>query len=184
MRSRFVQTLVMALLIGSISLPAHAQTGSFVDDDGNPHEANIEGIAAAGVTRGCNPPMDDRYCPSGLVSRAEMAVFLIRALGEDGQGEYTGRFPDVPDGLWFTDAIERAAEIGLTTGYTDGLFRPNDTVSRGEMAAFLLRARGNEPAAQSLSTFSANCRIFSGGRGQTSPSLRKDAFGNASFAYS
>ena len=54
--------------------------GSFVDDDGNVHEGSIEAIAAAGITFGCDPPANDRYCPDQIVNRGQMAAFLARAL--------------------------------------------------------------------------------------------------------
>lgn len=50
--------------------------GTFSDDNGNIHEGSIEAIAEAGITKGCNPPIDDRYCPNDEVSKAEMAAFL------------------------------------------------------------------------------------------------------------
>lgn len=56
--------------------PSSAQT--FSDDDGNPHEADIEALAAAGITKGCG---GGRFCPTAQVTRAEMATFLARALG-------------------------------------------------------------------------------------------------------
>jgi hypothetical protein len=43
--------------------------------------SDIQRIAAAGFTRGCNPPANDRYCPSAAITRGQMAVFLTRALG-------------------------------------------------------------------------------------------------------
>ncbi len=46
----------------------------------HPHARDIGAIAAAGVTRGCNPPANDRYCPDDAVTRAQMAVFLARVL--------------------------------------------------------------------------------------------------------
>lgn len=76
--------LVLALAIGVATFlvaPAPAQAlGRFTDDDGNIHESSVEAIAAAGITLGCNPPTNDRYCPTSAVSRAEMATFLVRAL--------------------------------------------------------------------------------------------------------
>ena len=39
-----------------------------------------EALAAAGVTRGCNPPVNDRFCPADLVTRGQMAAFLYRTL--------------------------------------------------------------------------------------------------------
>jgi hypothetical protein len=115
--------------------------GRFVDDDGNPFEAEIEAIAAAGITNGCNPPTNDRFCPDQHVSRAEMAAFLIRSLGLEGSlSPHQGFFPDVPQGSWFAPYVELLFEIGITTGYPDGTYRPEATVSRAEMAAFLVRA--------------------------------------------
>ncbi len=115
-------------------------SGRFVDDDGNPHEPDIEQIAARGVTLGCNPPQGDRYCPANNVSRGEMAAFLIRALGETPLTTHRGYFPDVPAGQWYTPYVERLFEIGITTGNADGTYQPGATVSRAEMAAFLVRA--------------------------------------------
>jgi hypothetical protein len=51
---------------------------AFIDDEGNIHEFNINLVAQAGVTTGCGV---DRYCPDGLVTRAQMAAFLHRAFG-------------------------------------------------------------------------------------------------------
>ncbi len=117
--------------------------GRFVDDDANPHQANIEVIAAAGITNGCDPPANDRYCPSKTVTRAEMAVFLTRALGVSDQlPAHQGIFSDVPSGLWYGPAVEKLAQLGISTGYPDGTYRPNGTVTRAEMAAFLGRALG------------------------------------------
>ena len=54
--------------------------GSFTDDDGNIHEGNIEAIAAKGITKGCNPPFNDRFCPDQEIDRGAFAAFLRRAL--------------------------------------------------------------------------------------------------------
>ena len=53
----------------------------FWDDDGSVFEIDIEKLAAAGITRGCNPPTNDEYCPDSPVQRDQMASFLVRALG-------------------------------------------------------------------------------------------------------
>lgn len=44
-------------------------------------EADIDKLATAGVTRGCNPPVNDQFCPGKAVTRGQMAAFLHRALG-------------------------------------------------------------------------------------------------------
>ncbi len=54
------------------------EQGPFADLGGTSHAASINGIAAAGITRGC---ADDRYCPDDDVRRGEMATFIVRSLG-------------------------------------------------------------------------------------------------------
>jgi hypothetical protein len=117
--------------------------GRFRDDDGNIHEPNIESIAAAGITKGCNPPTNDRFCPDDSVTRGQMAAFLVRALGltDNGGGN---RFVD-DDGSTFETDIDRLATAGITKGCNppkNDRFCPDDTVTRGQMAAFLVRAFG------------------------------------------
>ena len=101
----------------------------------------IEQIATDGVTQGCSasPP---RYCPSAQVSRAEMAVFLLRARhgGSYVPPPATGtRFTDVPAGYWAADWIEQLAAEGITNGCAANLYCPGRTVGRAEMAVFLAR---------------------------------------------
>jgi len=52
----------------------------FVDDDGSQYEESIDALAVAGVTKGCNPPENDRFCPDNPVDRGAMAAFFVRAL--------------------------------------------------------------------------------------------------------
>ena len=59
----------------ALNLPP-TSTDFFTDDEGNVHEANINRIAAAGITAGCSAT---RYCPGGTVTRGQMATFLSRA---------------------------------------------------------------------------------------------------------
>jgi PKD repeat protein len=54
---------------------------AFRDDDGSVFESAIDRLWTAGITAGCNPPANDRFCPDSPVRRGEMAVFLARALG-------------------------------------------------------------------------------------------------------
>ena len=52
----------------------------FVDDDRSVFELDIDRLATAGITKGCNPPANDKYCPQRRVTRAETASFIARAL--------------------------------------------------------------------------------------------------------
>jgi hypothetical protein len=57
-------------------------SGTFFDDDDSVFENAIERLAASGITVGCNPPTNDRFCPDDSVTRGQMAAFLKRALGD------------------------------------------------------------------------------------------------------
>ncbi|MDH3500121.1 MAG: hypothetical protein OEM97_08370 [Acidimicrobiia bacterium] len=136
---RFVFLVVLALLAlaataGSQVLPPG---GTFSDDDGSVHEANIEAIAAVGITVGCAP---NQFCPRDPVARGQMAAFLARALGLPPP--MSDHFSD-DDGTTFEDEINRVADANITLGCATGLFCPIDQVTRGQMAAFLVRAYGH-----------------------------------------
>jgi hypothetical protein len=123
--------------------------GVFFDDDATGYEYAIERIAAAGVTTGCNPPFGDAFCPSRSVTRAEMASFLARALALPATE--MSPFGD-DDGSIHEPDIARLAAAGVTQGCGPGRFCPAAAVTRGEMAAFLVRA-GSLPAVESTDTF-------------------------------
>lgn len=138
---------LVGLATAALGLPVAAATqpgGSFIDDDGSVHEPAIEAIRAAGITAGCDP-VGDRFCPEASVTRAEMAAFVIRALGQDELTGVEASFSDVGTGRWYFGPVERLAALGISLGYPDGTFRPDAPVSRGEMAVFLMRALGAEP---------------------------------------
>jgi hypothetical protein len=107
----------------------------------NAHRRDINALAAAGLTRGCNPPANDRFCPDKAVTRAEMASFLVRAKGLSGLDR--GSFTDVPSTNPHRRDINRLAATGVTRGCnppTNDRFCPGSVVTRDQMAAFLNRA--------------------------------------------
>ena len=120
---------------------ARGHRGTFIDDDFSVFESDIEWIAGEGITKGCNPPTNDRYCPDDFVTRGQMAAFLVRALGytDDGGGDL---FTD-DDGSTFENDIDKLGTAGVTKGCNPPLnnqYCPDDLVTRGQMAAFLVRA--------------------------------------------
>src|SRR5690606_42024109 len=72
-----------SFLVRALDLPPASQD-RFVDDGRSVHEKNINALAEAGITRGCNPPKNDRYCPGEPVSREQMASFLARVIQSRG----------------------------------------------------------------------------------------------------
>jgi len=99
----------------------------------------VENIFHNGITGGCGTGI---YCPESSVTRAQMAVFLLK--GEHGQDylppSCTGVFADVPCPSQFANWIERLAAEGITAGCGSGNYCPNDPVTRAQMAVFLLKA--------------------------------------------
>jgi len=104
----------------------------------------IERLYHAGVTTGCITTNPMRYCPEENVTRAQMAVFLLRgvhgsAYTPPAVGWSTG-FTDVSTSYWAAAWIKQLAAEGITTGCTATTFCPDQPVTRAEMAVFLLRA--------------------------------------------
>jgi hypothetical protein len=115
---------------------------TFADTAGDVFRDDIDRLAAAGITRGCNPPGNDRFCPEEPVTRGQMAAFLTRAFGlvDTGGVDFTDTVGSV-----FRSDIARLAAAGITRGCTPTRFCPDDPVTRGQMAAFLNRAEGYLP---------------------------------------
>ncbi|HUF00048.1 MAG TPA: S-layer homology domain-containing protein [Anaerolineales bacterium] len=104
----------------------------------------IEELYDAGITGGCLaiPLM---YCPEANVNRAEMAVFLLRGIhaasyAPPGVGGSTG-FGDVPPNYWAAAWIKQLAGEGITAGCSNDGYCPEATVTRAQMAVFLLRSK-------------------------------------------
>jgi hypothetical protein len=84
---RWAKLLVVAsLALVTVAVPAAWASDRFIDvPNTNPHHDDINAIATAGITRGCNPPTNDLYCPGDTVRRDQMASFLQRGLGRAGR---------------------------------------------------------------------------------------------------
>jgi hypothetical protein len=131
------------LLTASVAFADLPPGGTFIDDNDSIFEGAIEAIAAEGITEGCNPPKNSRFCPDDPVTRGEMAVFLTRAFGysDDGGG---GLFVD-DDSLFYETAADRLKTAGVTEGCNpprNNRYCGERFVTRGQMAAFIVRARG------------------------------------------
>jgi len=100
----------------------------------------IEGIYHRGVTAGCqtSPRL---YCPSAPVTRGDMAIFLLVAQNGPGYAPpacSTPRFADVPCSSPYASWVNELARRGVTSGCGGGLYCPGASVTRQEMAVFLL----------------------------------------------
>ena len=119
-------------------LPVPEPGDHFIDDNDTGLEGPINKVATAGITVGCDET-GVRFCPNKPVSRAQMAVFLQRALKLPVPADASG-FHDSQG--FAKNAIAAIAEAGITLGCdaTGTRFCPRQPVTRAQMAAFLARA--------------------------------------------
>jgi hypothetical protein len=118
----------------------------FPDDDGSPHERNIDALAQAGVIAGVGD--GTRFAPNATVTRGQMASLLARFLDLLDDGSVNRSFPPATDrdvfgddqGSVHEDATNRLAVQGVVQGRRDGSFGPLDGVRRDQLASFLARA--------------------------------------------
>ncbi len=99
----------------------------------------VSAIARSGVTAGCG---SGNFCPESPNTRAQMAVFLLKArYGEDhAPPPASGTvFLDVSAGDPFAPWIEELAALGVTAGCGGGNYCPGAAVTRSQMALFLLK---------------------------------------------
>jgi RHS repeat-associated protein len=136
--------------LASIAIAGHNFTVfqgiAFHDVPANhPFYTQIGKLSARAITLGCG---SGNYCPGQAVTRQQMAAFIMRARGESNPPPpATQRFADVPPTNAFYHFIDRLAELGITLGCGTNaqgqpLYCPEQTVTREQMAAFLMRALG------------------------------------------
>jgi len=117
--------------------PVVSYEGQFSDDEFSVHQADIEKLFVSGITAGCNPPLNDQYCPQREITRGEMTAFLRRNLElPDAETDY---FVDDAESEFEAD-INALAAAGIAFGCTEGDYCPNAPLLRDELAEFLVLA--------------------------------------------
>jgi hypothetical protein len=102
---------------------------------------SIEALENSGMSGGCG---SGNYCPQNDVTRAEMAVFLVRGVHGSSYNPPAASgtvFQDVPASYWAAAFIEQLFRDGFTGGCRPGFYCPTSSVNRAEMAVFLVKAR-------------------------------------------
>lgn len=92
------------------------------------------------------------FAPNATTSRAMIVTILWRLQGSP-EAEAEETFTDVAPGDWYADAIAWAAAEGVAEGYEDGSFRPNDAITREQLAAMLWRYAASPETGGDLSAF-------------------------------
>lgn len=110
----------------------------FTDIKGNWAESHIEYLYSKGISNGTGA---NTYSPGKTLSKAEFVKMLVSTLkGIDLKEAKSGVFKDVADGQWYTDYVNWAGVKGIVAGVENDNFRPNDAVTREEMAVMIYNA--------------------------------------------
>ena len=100
------------------------------------------------------------FSPSAPMTRSMLATVLWRMAGQPAPTS-ANPFTDVPAGQWYTDAVAWAAEQGIVTGTGNGLFDPDGSITREQLAVMLHRFAGSAAASADLSGFADASAISS-----------------------
>ena len=107
----------------------------FTDAEGHWAEDYIKYVTNKGLFNGVS---DTLFGPEMNMSRAMTVTVLARLYGRD-ISSMSADFIDVPSGKWYSSAVAWGEKNGIVQGYGNGLFKPEDDVSREQMAVFLYR---------------------------------------------
>jgi DNA-binding beta-propeller fold protein YncE len=111
----------------------------------------VQAIYDQHITTGCSQnPLN--YCPNSNVTRGQMAAFIVRSLyGETFAYTQTPYFTDVPTTNGFFKYVQKLRDVGITT--VMGSYGVEDNVTRGQMAAFIIRAKYGESFSYTMTPY-------------------------------
>ena len=117
-------------------LPPEETDTTFTDIAGHWAENDIMRAFQRGLAAGKG---ENTFQPDAQITRAEFAAFAARVLGLEQNTAYVPLFADVAEGQWYAGAVLACANQGILAG-ADGLFRPEDRITREEMAKIIVSA--------------------------------------------
>lgn len=97
----------------------------------------VETLASIGVVEGIG---EGKFAPERSITRAEFTAIAMRFAELDTSGENI--FSDVSENAWYHDAVIGSIKYGWISGYPDGTFRPDNTITRAEVTAIVNRMLG------------------------------------------
>lgn len=113
-----------------------SSTKTFNDVSKHWAKADIELLASKLVVKGAT---DTSFAPDSNITRAEFASLLVRSLGLTPDAA-SATFEDVKSSDWFAGTVGAAVKAKLVSGFNDNSFKPNDTITREQMAVMVSRA--------------------------------------------
>lgn len=142
---RFGALLLTLVLSLSIAAPAFAAENNTVFTDVPADADYAQAVAWCREQNLMNGTSATEFSPNATLTRAMVVTVLYRAEGEP-QMEWSNTFSDVAGGQWYSDAIVWASANGIVAGYGNGLFGPNDPITREQLDVIIRRYKGETPA--------------------------------------
>ncbi|WP_285855316.1 InlB B-repeat-containing protein [Paenibacillus cellulositrophicus] len=109
---------------------------TFADVEGHWSKQAVNDMASRMIVKGSD---ENHYNPDAVITPAELAAIVVRALGLSDNGSGT-TFSDVNSADWYAGAVAKAVEYGLIEGYDNRTFAPNRTITRQEALVIMSRA--------------------------------------------
>lgn len=146
--------LVVFSMILSTLVPAFAAT----DVIGLDCEDQVTRMEALGIIEGFE---DGTFRPDETITRAQMAVVICKMVGineaaANANANVSSKFSDVAAGEWYTGWVNLASNNGIISGYPDGTFRPNQTLTLNEVLTLCVKALGRGGYVDKMGTWPAN----------------------------
>ncbi|QNK60218.1 S-layer homology domain-containing protein [Paenibacillus sp. PAMC21692] len=133
---------------------------SFSDLGNHWAKADIELLASKLIVNGVKEGI---FAPDQTITRAEFSALLVRALALPGDAASAAVFTDVKGTAWYAGAVGAAVKAKLANGFDEGTFRPNEPITREQMAVLvskaILAAGKSSPKTASLAPFSDQAKI-------------------------
>ena len=127
-------------LEGSAKIEILNNGGSFADVPSGGWAADA--VAFVTARQLFNGTSDTTFSPNSSMTRAMLAVVLHNLEGNPAPA-VSGSFADVSDNAWYAGAVNWAGNAGIVAGYADGMFGPNNSITREQLAVILWRSAGN-----------------------------------------
>ena len=132
MGKNFINKLLPLALTAAMIVPSVPAMAAPSDIAGHWAESVITQWQSKGLIQGYE---DGTFKPGNTITRAEFVTLMNNAKGFWSEGSIN--FSDVKNGSWFYSAVARAVAAGYVKGYSDGSFKPNNNIARGQMAKIL-----------------------------------------------
>ena len=147
---KLIAVFCMTLLVLGVLPAIESSANTNFSDVGTTHRAQAEiyYLVQGGITSGVT---STQFAPDRILTRAEAATLLGRSLGLNGEKKDT-QFPDVSANNFASGYIQQMVDKGIISGFNDGKFHPNDTLTRGQMALLISRAFNYGAGSVSLAT--------------------------------